>query len=80
MDILKVIDTDGQATISSIIQRANIPYERLKSYIHKLLEEGYIEEVKDSGKIYYRMTIRGYHLMEELSAIKRIFDKLGFPL
>ena len=80
LDILRAIDSEGQSTISSIIQRANIPYERLKLYIQKLLEEGYIDEVKDSDKTYYKITIKGYRLMDELSSIKRIFDKLGFLL
>ncbi len=80
LDILRAIDSEGQTTISSIIQLANIPYERLKLYIQKLLEGQYITEIKEDDKTYYRMTDKGYQLLEELSTIKRIFDKLGFLL
>lgn len=80
LDILKAIDSEGQTTISSIIQLANIPYERLRHYISKLLDEGYIKEVRRGDKTYYEMTKKGYMLMDELSMIKRIFDRMGFLL
>ena len=80
LDILRAIDSEGKTTISNIIQLANIPYERLKLYIQKLLEEEYIAEIKENDKTYYKITDKGYKLLDELSAIKRIFDKLGFML
>lgn len=80
LDILKAIDSEGQSTISSIIQRANIPYERLKPYIERLIKEEYIREIRKSDKTYYEITDKGYRLMNELSYIKRIFDELGFML
>ncbi|RLE75964.1 MAG: hypothetical protein DRZ80_01890 [Thermoprotei archaeon] len=80
LDILRAIDSEGRATISRIILIANIPYERLKPYLEKLLREGYIREVFESEKKLYEVTEKGYKLMHELQMIKRVFDRLGFPL
>lgn len=80
LDILKAIDSENEATISKIIMLANIPYERLKKYLEKLLAEGYIQELSEDDRKCYKLTLKGYRLINELEGIKGIFDKLGFPL
>ena len=80
LDILRTLNEEGKATISVIIMKANIPYERLKPYLKKLVSEGYIEVIKESERKYYVLTPTGVKLLDELEGIKKLFTKLGFPL
>jgi len=79
LDILRTI-SEEEATVTKIIMNANLPYERLKPFLQKLLNEGYIEEVVESERKYYRITEQGLRLLNELKIIKRVFEKLGLPL
>jgi len=59
---------------------ANIPYDRLKPYLDKLVNEGYIRMINEENKSYYEITEKGYKLLNELRVLKKIFEKLGLIL
>jgi len=80
LDILQAISEENEPTITRIIYRANISHDRLKKYISRLLEQGYIRKKEVNGRIIYFLTDKGVKLMRELQLVRSVFDVLGFQL
>ena len=81
LDILRAIDEEGGANISRIMLKANIPYDRLRFYLEKLVKEGYIAvEQDDEGRIIYKLTEKGVKVLGELIFLKKFFESMGLPL
>ncbi|MHA1617405.1 MAG: winged helix-turn-helix domain-containing protein [Candidatus Njordarchaeales archaeon] len=81
LDILRAIDEEGGANISRIMLKANLPYDRLKFYLEKLVKEGYIvTEQDDEGRIIYKLTEKGVKVLGELIFLKKFFESMGLPL
>ncbi|MHA1590043.1 MAG: winged helix-turn-helix domain-containing protein [Candidatus Njordarchaeales archaeon] len=81
LDILRAIDEEGGANVTRIMLKANIPYDRLKFYLTKLINEGYLEKrINDEGKTVYVLTPKGVKLLSELLFLKEFFDSMGLPL
>jgi len=80
LSILETIHREEYATITEIVVKANIPHDRLKIILDRLLREEYVELIEERDRKYYTLTPSGYKLMRELQKIKRLMDELGLSL
>ncbi len=80
LDILRAIEDDPEATITRIIMIANIPYTRLKGYLEKLEERGFIRKVKTGNKVILELTDEGRKFLMYLERLGKMLKDLGFPL
>ncbi len=75
-DILNCIEK-GSDTVTSVSTCANLPYDRAKSLIEKLIEKGFIEK-SQSNKLY--LTDKGKAVEKKLGELRDLMEALGFKL
>lgn len=80
LSILEAIHRKEYATITEIIIRANIPHDRLKNILDRLIEKGYVQCVEKGDRRFYTLTSKGYILMNELRKIRDLMMGLGLGI
>ena len=80
LDILEAIHELEYASVTEIITYANIPYNRLKKILDRLLKKGYIDVMEEQNKKIYTLKPAGYKLMNELRKIKELMTDLGLEV
>lgn len=81
-DILGLIQRKGpKVKPTHILYGANLSHDRLKKYLGELEEKGLIEQFtetkKKKTKTFYRITERGFDLLNELRKMKEIEEAFG---
>ena len=76
-DLLKTIDEIEDPIITRLITYVNVPHNRLKVLLERLLREGYIKEQVIKGKKMFFLTKKGRQLLKELKTLKKILAGLG---
>ncbi len=76
-DILKTLYEEEYASPTRLMYGARLPYDRLKSLLSQLEENGLIEKFSEGDRIYYRLTRKGYEALEELKRVKKLLDGIG---
>ena len=80
-DILHTIQKkDGKAKHTHILYGANLSHDRLKGYLEKLLQDGFIEKVDENGKTYYLITMKGREFLLEFKKIQKFSEAFGIDL
>jgi len=80
-DVLEVLLREGPLNATRIAQLANLPYDRLRLLLDRLIELGLVELVEDDeGRRLYRITQEGLEAYQKLHAAKEILEKLGYRL
>ena len=78
-DVLEVLLREGPLNATRIAQLANLPYDRLRALLEKLVEKGLVEVLEDEeGRRVYRVTQKGLEAYHRLHAAKEILEKLGY--
>lgn len=75
-DILNAIDDEG-VTISSIISKARMPYERLKARINQMIDSGLILEFNDGERRKYKLTEKGWQARIKINEMVLFLKELG---
>ena len=58
-----------------IMYRANLNFERFNRYFGDLLRKGFIEEINNgNGRMSYKITERGEHLLEVLKKAEELIS------
>ena len=58
-----------------IMYRANLNFDRFNRYFGDLLRKGFIEEINDgNGRMSYKITERGEHLLEVLKKAEELIS------
>jgi len=80
VDILRAIrsSTNG-AKITWIMRDANLPYDRLLSYLTELEEKGFITKRKNDSNLYY-LTEKGVDFLVEFEKLERFARAFGIEL
>ncbi len=75
-DILVCVER-GSDTVTAISTCANLPYDRAKSLVERLIEKGFLEK-GSSNKLY--LTEKGKAVMNKLKELRDLMEALGFKL
>lgn len=75
-DVLHCIE-NGADTVTSVSTCANLPYDRAKGIIERLIEKGFIEK-SSSNRLY--LTDKGKAVEKKLRELKDLMEALGFKL
>jgi len=79
-DILKALSTYGPMPMSRLMTAANLPYDRFKDIVKKLVSKGLIEERREGDKVIYTLRGEGFKALEELERVKKLMEELGLRL
>ncbi len=71
LDVLRC--SEECENVSCIATCANLPYDRAKEFVTKLIEKGYLTED-------LRMTSEGRKAYEKLLEMRKLIESLGFKL
>jgi predicted transcriptional regulator len=80
-DILHTIQKkEGKAKPTHILYGANLSHDRLKGYLDKLMQDGFIERTDESGKTYYLITMKGREFLAEFKKIQKFSEAFGIEV
>ena len=77
LDILEALERNGPLNITKLMYYANLPYDRLRETLSKLLEQELIEEC-DKSK--YCITLEGRRALSKLREVRGLLESLGYKL
>lgn len=80
LDILAVIDEEGKAKTTRILQRANLPHDRLMRHVSELQKRGLMEESENGGSRYYSVTPKGLEFMKEVRRAQSFLSAFGVSI
>jgi predicted transcriptional regulator len=81
MDILNLIQKEsGKAKPTRILYGANLSHSALKEYLNYLTSNGFIQEMKEDGHVFYALTEKGYGFINEFRRMKRLTEAFGLPM
>ena len=78
--LMAIIRKGGTTKPTHIMYGANLSHDRLKNYLHFLLERGFIEEVSVEGRAYYRVTDKGRQFIIEFNKMKELSTAFGIEI
>ncbi len=73
-DVLEALARDGPMSPTRLSTIANLPYDRLVDILNRLEKRGCV--ARDEGGL-YKITEKGYELLEKLRELKKIAESLG---
>ncbi|MDP8012362.1 MAG: winged helix-turn-helix domain-containing protein [Thermoplasmata archaeon] len=76
-ELLAIIDYE-QCTSSTIIRKANIPYNKFKEIEEILLKRELITKETNGDKSYYKITEKGKDLLKGWRKFKELMELYGF--
>jgi predicted transcriptional regulator len=80
MDILLAAEGEGNAKPTRIIQRANLPHDRMMKHVSELQKRGLLEEVNNGGSRYYVITEKGRSFVREAMRAEAFLSAFGVKL
>lgn len=79
-DILRVVESEGEANVSKILLEANLSYARLTKYLDELVSKGFLERVTDEREVKFRVTRKGQEFLREFRRIEQLAEAFGIKL
>ncbi|MDG6964442.1 MAG: winged helix DNA-binding protein [Nitrososphaerota archaeon] len=79
-DILTVTEEEGEAKTTRIIQKANLPHDRLMKHVAELQKRGLLSEYEDGGSRYYRVTSKGLEFVREVRRAQSFLSAFGVAI
>jgi predicted transcriptional regulator len=76
-DILEILQKNRQVKITHLIYKANLSNNSIKPYMEYLLKNGFMEEVNDKDKRFFKITSKGNEFLTEFSKIKIFSESFG---
>ncbi len=82
-DILKAVKEEspqGGAKVSSLLRKANIPYNRFTDLTEKMVQNGLIEVIPQERGAIYRLTPKGEEFLESYKKFEEFARAFGLRL
>jgi len=76
-DILEILQKNRQVKITHLIYKANLSNNSIKPYMEYLLKNGFMEEISDKDKRFFKITTKGNEFLTEFSKIKIFSESFG---
>lgn len=80
LDILQATEDEGNVKPTRILQRANLPHDRMMKHVSELQKRGLLEEVSDGDSRYYVITQRGRGFLKEALRAEAFLSAFGVSL
>ncbi|MEM0271336.1 MAG: winged helix-turn-helix domain-containing protein [Thermoprotei archaeon] len=80
MDILRVIEEEGEAIPTHILYKANLSHDRLTAYLGDLEGRGLIAQVVHGENRVYTLTSEGKKFLRELKRAQAFLGGFGISL
>jgi predicted transcriptional regulator len=80
LDILNAADEEGNAKTTRLIQRANLPHDRLMKHLGELQKRGLLVEVSNGGNRYYTITPKGREFVSEVRKAQSFLSAFGVSI
>lgn len=79
-DIMRVIEREGEANVSTLLLEANLSYARLSKYLEELVSKGLLQRIEDGREVKFRITSKGENLLREVKRIEMVAEAFGIEL
>ncbi|MDG6909604.1 MAG: hypothetical protein JRN57_02850 [Nitrososphaerota archaeon] len=80
LDILLAAEDEGNAKPTRILQRANLPHDRMMKHVAELQKRGLLEEVTSGGGRFYVVTSKGKGFVKEVQRAEAFLSAFGVSL
>jgi predicted transcriptional regulator len=80
LDILLAAQSEGNAKPTRILQRANLPHDRMMRHVSELQKRGLLDEVSNGDSRYYVITARGQSFIKEALKAEQFLSAFGVSL
>ncbi|MDG6989919.1 MAG: winged helix DNA-binding protein [Nitrososphaerota archaeon] len=80
LDILLATEDEGNAKPTRILQRANLPHDRMMKHVSELQKRGLLDEVNNGGSRYYTITPKGKTFVREVQRAETFLSAFGVAL
>ena len=80
LDILLAAEVEGNAKPTRILQRANLPHDRMMKHVSELQKRGLLDEVSNGGSRYYVITSKGQSFVREAQRAEAFLSAFGVSL
>ncbi|MDE1857961.1 MAG: hypothetical protein KGI26_02680 [Thaumarchaeota archaeon] len=80
LDILLATEDEGNAKPTRILQRANLPHDRMMKHVSELQKRGLLDEVNNGESRYYTITDKGKTFVRELQRAEAFLSAFGVAL
>ena len=80
LDILTAAQEEGNAKPTRILQKANLPHDRMMRHVAELQKRGLLEEVNNGGNRYYVITAKGQDFVKEVHRATHFLSAFGVNL
>jgi len=80
-DILKTIQrNNGRAKPTHILYGANLSHDRLKGYLEKLMNDGFIQKVSEDEHTYFVITAKGMDFLSKFKKIQQFYEAFAIEM
>lgn len=79
LDNISQHDING-TTITPLIRKSNLSYNRILGFIDKLTESNLINKIQNNGKVTFVITQRGKIYLEEYKKFSALAENFGLEL
>lgn len=77
-DILNsVLRHGGRSGPTRILYGANLSYDRLMKHLGQLIELGLVQEEKEGGEVFFKLTDKGRNFILEFSKVEKFAEAFG---
>ena len=80
LDILDAADEEGNAKTTRLLQRANLPHDRLMRHLAELQKRDLLVEVSNGGNRYYTITRKGKEFVSEVKRAQSFLSAFGVSI
>lgn len=80
LDILSVAAEEGNAKTTRILQKANLPHDRLMKHISELQKRDLLAEVNNGPNRYYTITTKGQDFVKEVRRAQSFLSAFGVTI
>lgn len=80
LDILSATAEEGNAKTTRLLQKANLPHDRLMKHISELQKRNLLEEITNGGSRYYIITPKGLEFMREAKRAQSFLSAFGVSI
>ncbi|MDG6986099.1 MAG: hypothetical protein JRM73_05060 [Nitrososphaerota archaeon] len=80
LDILKAAEEEGNAKPTRILQKANLPHDRMMRHVSELIKRGLLNEVNNGESRFYVITPKGQNFVKEVRRAESFLSAFGVSL
>ena len=80
VDILTAAEGEGNAKPTRILQRANLPHDRMMKHVGELQKRGLLDEVNNGESRYYVVTPKGKNFVKEVQRAEAFLSAFGVSI